>query len=383
MGQRRPFRIDEHDAIAMMRRGGLEPLEPFPGADKKWRCQCVALAHEVAPSYSTVRSTFKKDPTRSSNCCSKCARMRVGAQTRTPDWRAVAIMRESGYEPLCDYPGNNRTPWPCKCLVCGETRDVRPTLTNVQQGHSRCKWCSRRVIDPDSAVQLMEQAGVTPLDPYPGRDTRWRVRCQACGNERWPTFTNVRAGHAPCAICAGRAVDPEVATDLMRTAGLEPLDSYPGYNKNPWRCLCTGCGQEVSPPYNSIQRGQGGCRTCATSGMDLSAPAKIYLLQSKAWFACKVGIMGHDSKRLTDHQRSGWSLASSSGAECLWPVDSGEKAFNIEQAIIEWWRTDLGAPIAVGREALPRRGHTETASLGLISIDETAMRIEGLLRRIR
>jgi recombinational DNA repair protein (RecF pathway) len=44
--------------------------------------------------------------------------------------------------------------------------------------------------------------------------------------------------------------------------GLWPLEPYPGALK-PWQCRCMRCGDVVSPRYNAIQQGQGGCQRCA------------------------------------------------------------------------------------------------------------------------
>lgn len=49
---------------------------------------------------------------------------------------------------------------------------------------------------------------------------------------------------------------------VMRAAGLEPLEDYPGSGV-PWLCLCTSCGKEVSPRYKGIKGGQSGCLSCA------------------------------------------------------------------------------------------------------------------------
>ena len=59
-----------------------------------------------------------------------------------------------------------------------------------------------------------------------------------------------------------RRVRPEVAVEVVRAAGLEPLEECPG-SKEPWRCRCTSCDDIVSPRYNTIQQGRGrGCNRC-------------------------------------------------------------------------------------------------------------------------
>ncbi len=48
-----------------MRRMGLEPLAPYPGATKPWRCRCINCGEEVHPRYNNVAS--------GQGGCSNCA----------------------------------------------------------------------------------------------------------------------------------------------------------------------------------------------------------------------------------------------------------------------------------------------------------------------
>lgn len=114
----------------------------------------------------------------------------------------------------------------------------------------------------DEAAAFMHHAGAEPLDPYPGASRPWRCRCLRCGRQITPRLDNVRTGCGPCRYCSGQGVDPGEATAVMRLAGLEPLDPYPGAVK-PWRCRCAGCGSEVHPRYASVRKGHG-CRHCGT-----------------------------------------------------------------------------------------------------------------------
>lgn len=49
--------IDADTARAtMIERGGLEPLEPYPGVRTRWRCRCLKAGHLVAPTLGSVNS---------------------------------------------------------------------------------------------------------------------------------------------------------------------------------------------------------------------------------------------------------------------------------------------------------------------------------------
>lgn len=47
----------------------------------------------------------------------------------------------------------------------------------------------------------------------------------------------------------------------MEAAGLTPVADFPG-SQPPWPCICNSCGRATFPRYNSIQKGQGGCKPC-------------------------------------------------------------------------------------------------------------------------
>lgn len=58
-----------------------------------------------------------------------------------------------------------------------------------------------------------------------------------------------------------KKTDPKVAEALMLKAGLEPLEPYTNAVTH-WKCRCLSCGLEVTPRYNDIQSGKGGCAKC-------------------------------------------------------------------------------------------------------------------------
>lgn len=48
--------IPAEEAHAAMLRHDLQPLEPYPGSNEKWRCKCLRCNSEVAPIYTQVVS---------------------------------------------------------------------------------------------------------------------------------------------------------------------------------------------------------------------------------------------------------------------------------------------------------------------------------------
>jgi hypothetical protein len=160
----------------------------------------------------------------------------------------------------------------------------------------------------------------------------------------------------------------EQAIAVFTSAGLTPLEGYPGSSK-PWvaRHLC---GREVSPTLSNVRTGRGICRYC-NSAFPYAGEADLYLVTDG--FALKIGIAAPGSVRIATHRRWGW--------QHLWSVRvaTGDLAYNLEQSVIAWWRDDLGLPAAYPTSAMPQEGATETAEAAAV---ESAATLKWVLRRL-
>ena len=236
-----------------------EPIEPYPGSTRPWRCRCLRCGAEVTPRHGNIKQGW--------GGCRTCWRAASSVRQRGSEPEAVEAMRSVGLEPLDPYQ-NAMTPWRSQCRMCG--REVSPRLNNVRSGQGGCKWCANCAVDPESAADIMRQAGLEPYVPRPGRAVPWPCRCEQCHRTVSPRYGAVRRGSG-CRYCKDTAIKPDVAAALMRTVGLEPLERYPG-SLRPWTCLCTQCGRTVHPCYSTIQQGWGGCRWCRDSGFKSAEP---------------------------------------------------------------------------------------------------------------
>ena len=406
-----------------MRENGWEPLEPYPGAMKKWRCIHVACGLELSPTYARIQQGQR--------ACKNCSNQKTRSKLSLNPDEAAAFMRAAGYEPLTPYPGNNNSPWRCIHLECG--REVSPRYAGIQQGQGGCKPChqdylSRLYRTSDIQAEVIVRArGFEPLEPFPGNiHSKWKIRHLDCGKTVTPSLSNLRNSRGPgCAYCTGHRVDPEDAVAMMRAAGLEPLEPFVRTNR-PWRCMHVACGREVQPRLNGIQQGQGGCLSCgrgevseksarslfesaglvpqepfrgtayrwesihtkcgktvrpfysniqqggagcvycSNSSFDFTGPGLVYLLQHDDFYSLKIGVTSASSRvdRVREHGRSGWRLIKQ------WHIGSGLKALEIEASVLNWWRNELGAPQSILSENMPSGGWTETVALIHVDADQ-------------
>jgi hypothetical protein len=84
-----------------MRLHGAEPLEPYPGARKRWNCKCLKCHREITPDYSSVINI-------GANPCGYCAGKKVDAKS------ALALMIAASLTPLETYERADK-PWRCTC----------------------------------------------------------------------------------------------------------------------------------------------------------------------------------------------------------------------------------------------------------------------------
>lgn len=350
-------------------------------------------------------------------------------------------MRAAGLEPLVPYPGA-QPKWLCRCVECGT--EVTPRYYNIKNGWGGCRICKgarqsvAQLIPEVSAVASMRRSGIEPLEPYPGRQKPWQCRCQSCNRQISPRLDGVLRGQGGCKWCAPNApVGPEAAAELMRAAGLHLLEPYPGA-ATAWKCRCTTCGADVSPSYNNVRMGHGGCRGCRhreTAGQsqriaeDVAEsfmldhgfqPLEPYRNSHSPWpcrcltcgsevaptysnirngsggcrFCCPRGfnsdvpavvyLVAHKRLRAA---KVGIGRAAGNRVEqhrkLGWYVLTcepvpGKRALAIEENILGWWRTELALPAYLSKGEMPQGGWTETVDLDEVDIAATIERIRAL-----
>lgn len=349
-------RLTDEQAAEVMRTAGLEPLEPYPGAQKPWRTRCGRCGTEGSPTLSRVKQ--------GGTGCKVCGRRKSDLSRRRDAADSAQVMRDAGLEPLEPYPGRH-FPWRCRCTTCGA--EVSPHLSSVAKGGG-CRVCARAAavgtrVEQEQAEKDMLAAGAQPLEPLRGAALPWLCRCLTCGKEIRPRLHNVRKGQGACKYCRHaksapkRMRDGEEAAAIMSAAGLTPLEPYPGRSSR-WRCRCESCGEEVDSRLSVVLSG-GGCGQCADSGFKTDRPSLVYLLTHNDWGAHKIGVANVGSGRLDKHRLRGWTVVATH--DCL-----GADALRIERCVLSWWRDDLGC------EPFLRDvdGWTETVDAAAVSTNE-------------
>ena len=129
--------------------------------------------------------------------------------------------------------------------------------------------------DPIVVREAMLKAGLEPLEPYQNAIAKWKCKCLGCGEIVYPKYNQIQQGVGGCNRCGTKRgsnkikMDSELAIQMMKDAGLEPLEDYVN-SKTKWKCKCLSCGDIVHPKLNGIQTGEGGCYKCGMKKAGLS-----------------------------------------------------------------------------------------------------------------
>ena len=249
-----PARVDSKKAIAIMRRAGLKPLEPYVDSKKPWKSKHQKCGRIVSPTYNAIQ--------RGQGGCIFCAGLAVDPK------EAKKLFISKGLKPIEPYPGHNKSPWKSIHLQCG--REVSPSYNLIQQNYSiGCHFCSDQFVDPDAAYQFYLSKNLQPLVPYPGTNYPWKSIHLICGSEVKPRYGHIKSGRVGCLVCAGKVpITQAKAFAFYRSKGLEPKEKFKGPH-HPWKSVHTGCGRNVSPRWASVQQGNGVCEYCSGNKVDM------------------------------------------------------------------------------------------------------------------
>lgn len=349
--------IEPINAIKFFQSKGLDPIESYPGAGNPWKSIHTNCGRVVSPAYSSVKS--------GQGGCGYCSGNIVD-----PDI-ARSLFLKKGLVPQDSFPGADK-PWRSIHSQCG--REVYPKYKYVLAGSGGCKECSVTYVNPDFALEVFRGADLEPLEPYPGAGRGWRSIHTICGKEVTPHWGYVRKYKAGCKYCAGKAISDTDAVELLRIKGFEPQVPYPG-SQVPWLMVHKKCGMAVSPRLNTLQYTSGdgdGCVKCADSTFNYLEPAILYLITNVEFGAHKIGISGATKKRLEQHRREGWETFKTLS------LDTGERAYQIEQEVLDWLRETFALTTFLSRQQMPQGGWTETVDASEIDLPTIWAKVEEL-----
>ena len=351
--------ITQAKAFAFYRSKGLEPKEKFKGPHHGWKSVHIECGRTVSPRWASIQQ--------GQGVCEYCSGNKVDMK------KVKQLLKENNLKPLVPYPGN-KVGWRCIHLPCG--REVAPRYGALNGGQGPCEFCGKNMVSEEEAYELLKKNKYKPLTDFPGGSIPWPSIHIVCGTKVDVVSTYLRRGGKGCSVCTGtKPISAKEALKLFKSRGFTPMVKFKG-TKHPWKSKHNVCRKTVSPTYSALKSG-GGCKYCQLGGINLLAPAYLYLITHKSFNSHKVGIGGFDSynNRLEQHTKQGWEIYSQLD------LDTGEEAYEIEQAVLNWLRNDLNLQQYLLPEQMPQAGHTETVDASEIDLPIIWAKVEELSNR--
>jgi len=227
-------------------------------------------------------------------------------------------------------------------------------------------------LPPERVLQILHDAGYELVGEYQRSRIPVEVHCVRCGTHAFVQVDNVRSGKA-CSACRFRwlsehhRLEGDEVSRRAEVARIELLEQFTS-TSHAIRVRCLECGYESRRKINWAKP-SGACVQCGHRPYDFAAPSLIYLLAHREWPALKIGVTNVRSNRLADHAAEGW--------DCVYEKDlDGRTAYEIEQTVLAWWRTELKLGPYLKRGQMPQGGWTETISADTIDASDIIDLIE-------
>jgi recombinational DNA repair protein (RecF pathway) len=249
--------LGSKQAVKMMREAFCEPLVPYPGSAVPWKCRCMKCDSLIHPRLGGIQS--------GQGGCKKCGLESSAKSRMLPEKEAIIRLKKLKLKPLEPYPGTAK-PWKCECLRCGSI--VKPRLNYLERSVYGCAVCAGKVVDEVVAVALMKKAKLIPQVKFPGSDKPWICICNKCKREVAPRYSSIKAGQGGCIWCVGKKVDPIVAVQTLLALEIQPLEPFKTSHSK-WKSRCLRCENEISPSYHDIKQGSSGCKYCAPNFVNI------------------------------------------------------------------------------------------------------------------
>ena len=365
-------RLTQPEVAERFAAAGLELLDDYVNSTTPLKYRCMTCGYMGTTANSSVQQ---------GHGCRACGYQTVRRKLmdqKTDLEKIEALYAAANVTPLEPWV-NAGTPRLVRCNKCGDEHKVR--YSNIYSGQGGCRPCARALIGQAQRVPLnvidavLGSKNLERVGEYLGGDNRLMVRCLECGSQNGVLLrelTNPKKNRSGCRDCGYRkmgeskVLPAEIVDQAFAAAMLEPLEPYVSAT-TARLCRCLKCGRQVSPAYNSIQQGQGGCKYCAPGGLDRTAPGVLYLMLNSSFATIKIGVTSTKARRrrIEAHTEHGWELVHT------WSFDDAAQAELIETAVLWWWRKTLGAPIAMRPVDMPQAGYSETAALVHVTIEET------------
>jgi predicted RNA binding protein YcfA (HicA-like mRNA interferase family) len=366
----------QSSAIAIARKAGLTPLEPYVNANEKWKCRCNSCQKTVYPRFTHLINGGKG--------CRSCGVARGGKKIRISEAEAKKRLNKAGFKPLVKYPGSHFK-WKSQCINCKSV--VFPKLNQIASGKSGgCPKCgqvkrsNKLRLDESEVNKILKKHGFIPMEPYKSALSKWTVKHLVCNSKVSIKLNSLTSMGSGCPACAGRQVvigfndlkttHPELAKELVDkdsreiTAGSNSFAIWKCKLGHTWKSRVSDRSSKLTKcPFCSNKRLLSGFNDFATHYPELAMeaygwdPSKLmrYAVAKKKW------------KCLEGHIWTTSVATRSSGSGCPKCADYGFIGSNPGYVYLLYH--DVWEMLQIGITNHPKQRLKKHSKLGWIQLD--------------
>lgn len=311
------------------------------------------------------------------------------ASTPLTHEQAVSRLKHVKLKHLEPYAGNTRAHWKVQCSVCGHksTKTLKQVNEAIRTNKGSCIPCGRKARSETMQATGQHRATCTLTDPTTGEKCTKPHKGKGMCQSHWakdqkygdPFADGVEIFASKCRNSV------EEVRELLASIGHTMIGEYIN-TKTPVLCRHT-CGEINLVNVNNVKQGAVtiGCSACGRDNGQVfdgrgytKHPTMVYLLKHSKLGALKVGITKNESRRIHQHERSGFKLVKT------WQFSTGADAYKVEQEVLRHWHEDLNCPKDgyIPKEAIvaSSAGHTETVSMRKVGMRKTIQMIDELAK---
>jgi hypothetical protein len=236
--------------------------------------------------------------------------------------------------------------------VCGYMWNTTPTIL-LKASKDKCPKCPNKVYvctkSNEQYKKELETKGCYSLQPYINAHTKILHKCKHCSSEWMAEPRSILQNGIACTKCwaTTRKSEETYIKELLGTKYTLVGSYTSALTKTAHQCTKCSYIWDIRP--NDILEHNGGCPSCAVSGLKYNEPTTLYFVKiSEDLF--KVGIT---NKTVRERFKSDWVKF---GIEVVWQIDfpNGKIAYTVEQGLLKNYKH-----ILVNRNLLIS-GNTET-----------------------
>jgi hypothetical protein len=267
-----PKKLDEADAIAIMKSADFLPLEPYKLIKDPWKCKCLKCGNIVHPILNNVKSGQRGCQT----CGAKERGRKTSLRKRMPREELDRILQSKSVELLEEFTSTKKY-LQFRCTTC--QNEFSSKVAYIQQwDKAGCPECRKKVprrisnkpkkIEFDNVQEIVRALGFETETVKTGNEDFVQITCLQCGANYKKKFVALKMNGLTCrckkvASQVARGIGYlELGREYAKSRGGELLSTSVHLKKDRvlWKC---GNGHQWEQPLDVVISNRSWCKDCA------------------------------------------------------------------------------------------------------------------------